>query len=384
MKVFFIFHTPWIKGGASKSGLTLVKGLQNRGIEIIAACPYEGSLTEELRNNEIPVETFGHEWAYPYFEKSIKGFLNFFPKLILNFIRNKKALRKMVEFAKAYHPDIIHTNSSVADIGIRLAKKIALPHVSHYREFGWKDCNAIMWHENRMSRYPLQHGIAISKKIYNFHTKDGDDNIVIYNGIVQSNKIRSCKNKEPWLLYVGGIFEEKGIEDLLQAYSLLDENIRRKHPFRIAGSAVNDDYMSSLFDLTKKLGIVHDIEWLGERDDIDDLMYKALALVVPSHHEAFGRIVAEGMANGTLVIGNNKEGIKEQFDNGVDCTGNEIGLRFNSPEEMASRMLEVISDETSTFQPMIRRGQDTVRKLYSIDGYVDQVVALYYKILRQD
>lgn len=372
-----------IKGGASKSGLTLVRGLQKRGIEIVAACPAEGSLSSALRKDGIKVETFGYEWAYPYFERSSKGVLKFLPKLIRDRRRNRKALRRMMDFAQEFKPDIIHTNSGVADIGLRLARRLGLPHVSHFREFGWKDCSAVMWHERRMRSYPLQHGIAIGKDILKWHTRTGDDNILIYNGIVNKGDSRICPHKESYILYVGALFKEKGIEDLLEAYSRIDADLRKKHPLKIAGSTVDRRYMDYLADLTNRLGISEDVDWLGERNDINDLMYKAKALVVPSHNEAFGRIVVEGIINGCLVIGRDKAGIKEQFDNGLELTSEEIGLRFNTIEELSDILTQIGHSETyspDNTSTMIALGQKTVENLYSIEQYVSSVADFYQKI----
>lgn len=381
MRILFIFHTPWIKGGASKSGLTLVKGLQQLGIEVTAACPEEGTLSQTLRNEGIPTETFEYEWAYPYFERSFKGVIKFIPKLLLNKVRNRKALKEMTAFAERLSPDIIHTNSGVLDIGVRLAERLNIPHVSHFREFGWKDCNAIMCHEERMRAYPLQHGIAIGKEILNYHIRPKDNITLIYNGIVHSSSCRYTPNKEPWLLYVGGLFKEKGIEDLLNAYSRLNPDIRKRHHLKIAGSVVDDRYMEHLEKLTGRLCISEEVEWMGERNDVDELMFKAKALIVPSHQEAFGRIVVESMTNGCIVIGRNTAGIKEQLDNGVTITGEEIGFRYETVEQLAALMQHVISQDPLGFEPMIKRGQQTIGHLYTTDAYVSNVVNLYKKII---
>lgn len=383
MRIFFIFHTPWTQGGASKSGLTLVKGLKDRGHEVLAVCPEEGSLSEELRKEGIDVETFNYGWAYPYFDRSFKGILKFIPKIVFNSIKNRKALVKMITRVRSFRPDIIHTNSGVADIGLRLARRLELPHVSHFREFGWKDCNAVMLHEFSMRRYPRQHGIAIGKEIQKWHTKPGDDNTLIYNGLVANGTSMRSTDKESYFLFVGGLYKEKGIEDLLQAYSMMDEDIRLCHPIKIAGSAVDKKYMEYLRKLTDKLGITEYVEWLGERSDVNELMSKARALIVPSHQEAFGRIVVEAMTNGCIVIGRNTAGIKEQLDNGVYITGGEIGFRYDTVEQLATLMQQVAGQDPSTFEPIIKRSQQTIESLYTTEAYVNNVVDLYERIINK-
>lgn len=375
------------EGGASKSGLTLVRGLKKLGIEIVAACPTEGSLSEVLRKDGIAVETFGYEWAYPYFQRTFMGALKFIPKMFRDKIRNRKALHRMLDFAEKFKPDLIHTNTGVADIGFRLARHLNLPHISHFREFGWKDCSAVMWHERRLHSYRLQHGIAIGKEILKWHSRPNDDNILIYNGIVNQGDSRISPNKESYFLYVGALFKEKGIEDLLEAYSRINIQLRKMHPLKIAGSTVDLKYMDYLSDLTRELDIADDVEWLGERHDIADLMYKARALVVPSHNEAFGRIVVEGIINGCLVVGRNRAGIKEQFDNGLATTSKEIGLRFDTVEQLSTILSKIAESDvyfTEQSSTMIPMGQKTVEGLYSIQGYIDSVADFYKKIITCD
>lgn len=383
MKVLFIFHTPWLKGGASKSGLTLVKGLKDRDVRIVAVCPDEGELTETLRKNDIETVTFGYGWAYPYFKKSAAGVLKFIPKIIIQKVRNRKALRHLVEFAREYDPDIIHTNSGVADIGVKVAAALGRPHVTHFREFGWKDCSAIMWHERAMSAYPRQHAIAIGKEILDFHSRGGNDIRLIYNGIVPSGTLRLSERKEPWILYVGGLYKEKGIEDLLKAYSMLPSDERESHRLKIAGSAMDKGFDGFLKSLADELDISDTIDWLGERDDVADLMGRAKVLVVPSHHEAFGRIVVEAMACGCPVIGRDSAGIKEQFDNGLSLTGAEIGMRFSTVYELHALLEEVVKTDGEKYLPMLQRAQSAVNSLYSEEGYIGQVMEYYEQIVKR-
>ena len=118
------------------------------------------------------------------------------------------------------------------------------------------------------------------------------------------------------------------------------------------------------------------------RDEINRLMTKATSIIVPSYYEAFGRVVAEAMANGCLVIAHNSHGIKEQFDNGRAITGDEIGIRCtSSAEDMAEKMQEVATNGIQHYFPMINRSQQVVNKLYSSEEYGYKIYEIYYKQL---
>lgn len=381
MKILFVFHLPWMSGGASKSGVTLVKGLAGMGHNVVALCPAEGEVADVLRDCGVEVKILCYEWAYPHFERNFVGLIKFIPKLIRDRYINRRALNKLSVWCEDFTPDIVHSNSSVLDIGVKLAKKIGAVHVTHYREFGWKDTSSILWHEKSMKRYKRQYGIAIGKEIYKYHTALSDRNILVYNGIVDSNKVRINEKKENWFLYVGSIVEEKGIRDMLYAYSAVERKIRDLHPLKIAGAAYVRSYLDQLKNLCMTLGIDENVEWLGERNDVMDLMFNAKALIVPSRNEAFGRIVAEAMANGCLVIGRNRAGIREQFDNGLDNTGEEIGLRYESIEELTRYITRVALDDDANYIHMELKALSVVVSLYSVDSYVNNIEKFYEKIL---
>ena len=63
-----------------------------------------------------------------------------------------------------------------------------------------------------------------------------------------------------------------------------------------------------------------------------------LGLIVPSKCEGFGLVTVEGMLNGSLVVGKDTGGTKEQFDNGKSFCGKEIGLRYNTEKDYENKI----------------------------------------------
>ena len=123
------------------------------------------------------------------------------------------------------------------------------------------------------------------------------------------------------------------------------------------------------------------ITFLGMREDILSLMQHTLSLIVPSKAEGFGFITAEGMFSGALVIGKNTRGTKEQFDNGLTISGQEIGLRYNTQNELIAHLVRVTKDGIEPFIPMIKKGQTTVQRLYSIESHQQTVFEFYNHII---
>ena len=110
-------------------------------------------------------------------------------------------------------------------------------------------------------------------------------------------------------------------------------------------------------------------------------MRNATAVVVPSVFEAFGRVMAEAEFQGCLVIGRDTGGTHEQFENGVKLCGREIGLRYKTVDELASRLKEVTTQCHEYYYEMRQNAFNVVNKLYSIETNVETILSFYENIL---
>lgn len=137
----------------------------------------------------------------------------------------------------------------------------------------------------------------------------------------------------------------------------------------------------TFIDAVEKSPFKSRIKLLGFRTDIYELMSNAKALLVPSFFEGFGFIVVEAMLNGCIVIGRNEAGLKEQFDNGFQKTGQEIGLRFECQQELVNQIKYVCNTPFEDFLPMIKAAQNVILN-YSVDQNVKQIMSFYKTILK--
>lgn len=383
MKILFIFHVSIIDGGASKSGLNLIKGLVASGIQVAVVIPKVGELYNELVKLGIPVRTIQFYWAFPRFYSNLKSTLRFFPDFINQRIINRKAIELIAEFAIQQNVNLIHSNSSVIDVGFKAAKKIGIPHITHNREFGFKDCTAVMWHIKKQLCHPLSYSINITKCIQDYRNlKDTSKHIIVYNGMYPASAAQFNPEKKSYFLYVGAISRQKGIEDMLTAYGKTFSKYRKPPILKIAGdyTRTNPDFYNHLKSICKEFNVTEHVEWLGKREDVSSLMRDALAIVIPSHNEAFGRVMAEAMFNGCLVIGRDKAGLKEQFDNGYNCTREEIGIRFNDVEDLSNRLTQVLGNGIDPYLRMTKLAQECAVKLYSNESYI-QNISNFYKLI---
>jgi glycosyltransferase involved in cell wall biosynthesis len=80
----------------------------------------------------------------------------------------------------------------------------------------------------------------------------------------------------------------------------------------------NDAYMASLHRLVEQLDLGDHVRFLGEREDVPDILRALDLLLVPSWEEPFGRVVIEAMAMRTPVIATSQGGPAEVIDDDVD------------------------------------------------------------------
>ena len=112
-------------------------------------------------------------------------------------------------------------------------------------------------------------------------------------------------------------------------------------------------------------------------DNIETLMQKAKALIIPSRAEGFGFCMPEAMFNGCLCIGNRVAGTKEQMDKGLEYTGQEIALSFINHEELTTRLIEVHNSNKEYWTDMLTRAFNTVNSFYTREDSANAVYELY-------
>ena len=202
---------------------------------------------------------------------------------------------------------------------------------------------------------------------------------VIYDGVKPVDRKEPFnENPQPWFLYVGRIEKNKGLIELLKAFSLY-RKAGGKAVLKIGGRP------SRMYSLRCRLyarlaGLHPYVEFLGHCDDVRSLMENAMATVVSSRTEGFGLVAVEAMLAGCLVIGKNTTGMKEQFDIGLGHTGEEIGLRYDDVPELAS-LLSRVTDGYASFASMRERAFSTVVAKYRPEVGAAAVEEFYNDIM---
>lgn len=384
-------------GGATKSFVTMMQAAIEAGHEVAVVCNNDREVAQFLKSKGIVTVVRPYSFAsLPRISNDVKDIVRFIPRFIRDRIVNPLSAKSVLRFAKEFQPDIIHENTSVTGIGSVVAKGLNIPHIIHIREYADKDFRIYLLNYRKRLGYEKVYPVAITKDLASYRCDRygiSRKAIVIYNGIIDDSSISYDPKKEPYFLYAGRIEPNKGIEDLIDAYIRYasgTQSAEKILQLKIAGNYHSQPFFIRLKQKLAFAGLTNEVLWLGERTEMNKLYSKAAATVIPSHFEGFGRIPPEAMAAGSLCVMRNSGGLKEQLDNGIEVSGDEIALRFDSIEELTNNLKEISEDyhatrgrDDSRYRPMISRAQLTVKNLYTKKAYCENILKLYDDIQTQ-
>jgi len=170
------------------------------------------------------------------------------------------------------------------------------------------------------------------------------------------------------IVYVGRLRTVKGVDYGIRAFaSALEQlpNIRMV----LAGEGDQRNFLSSL---VFELGISEQVEFLGVRNDVPELLNAADSVLMPSLTEGFPRTAIEAMAAGKPVIATNVGGTPEAVIDGE--TG--ILVPARDSDALASAIVRLVGD--SDLQARLgAAGRERAAQNYSVDKYVSRLDEMY-------
>ncbi len=153
-------------------------------------------------------------------------------------------------------------------------------------------------------------------------------------------------------LYVGRLMDYKGIEDLIQAMSLIRQSGRQIH-LNIVGKG-QDHYEAYLRKLvqSKKLGAWVKFHGWIPSSEVRRWMGRAACLVVPSRREAYGMVALEGMVIGTSLIASRAGGLAELVSNSCALT-----FEAGNVKELSKALITAL-DNPSLLRSLAAKGRE--------------------------
>jgi glycosyltransferase involved in cell wall biosynthesis len=138
--------------------------------------------------------------------------------------------------------------------------------------------------------------------------------IVIPNGTRILSEPRRPSRPSGAILAVGRLIEAKDYPNLLDAAALLQARGVRFR-LRIAGDG---PLRGELVSLAAAKGVADRVEWLGNRDDVGDLMRDSDVFVISSMREGQPMVVLEAMMAGMPIVATRVGGIPATLSHGID------------------------------------------------------------------
>lgn len=145
---------------------------------------------------------------------------------------------------------------------------------------------------------------------------------------VSQYSLSSGQEAAPFVLFVGRVNREKGVDSLLQAADyIVNELSRRDFRLIIAGPLEEFDkdheptiFLSQLKEFIRQKNLVFHIRMLGmvSPNHLAFLYRKCVCLALPSRFEAYGQVISEAFLFGRPVVATSTPGAIMQVSEGID------------------------------------------------------------------
>jgi len=366
-------------GGAEKQMALLIKhlGRMNFNCHLFALEPF-GPLKNQLRTTGVKLHNGGY-----FSEKSTASKIYL---IIRDQIRLCRVIRKI-------DPDIIHAYLPLTNFMGSLAGRIPnVPMiVTSKRALGTHQDRNWGWRLFDMASFRFSHHVTVNSKAVAADTIARDMGDVskiklIYNGLeldnftskhLEKSKVREALHLDPdkkIIIVVANLIPYKGHVELLKAASLVS-----RHFYDSLFLLVGEDrgIQKNLEKLASELGIVNNIMFMGQRNDVSDLMVASDVSVLPSHEEGFSNVVLESMAACLPVVATRVGGNPEAIIDG------ETGwlVAPGKPEELAMKIMDLLEDPQKA-EKWGEAGRRRVEQNFSCEKMVAEFVKLYCKTER--
>jgi glycosyltransferase involved in cell wall biosynthesis len=284
---------------------------------------------------------------------------------------------------RRYNIHILHVNSYVPGHHARLAAlwarvPIIIDHWHGFDGFNRKRRLVGRW-LGRFTYLSLAVSEAVRRYIIQQCHLNPDKVRVVYNGIdgrrFQNGRPRALVRAEiglPLDLPVIGIVSrlehwDKGHQELFEAMALL------RSRYTLHALIVGDGlYRAAMVRRVQELGLAGQVHFLGNREDIPDLLAAMDIFVLPSHNEGFCLAVAEAMAAGLPVIVSEVGGLPEVVQHQAS------GLLIPPGDAAAlARGLSQLLENPAWAHSLGERARERVMTLFSLERMAAEIQEIY-------
>ena len=349
-----------------------IKMLVDQGHQVDVACNIEAKLKPEL------LDLVTNIFEIPFSRSPIKS-------------QNIQAYKQLKSLVVKEKYDIVHTHTPVASMVVRLAcrnqKNTKVFYTAHGFHF-FKGASIKNWFlfypiEKLLSKYTdtlitinqEDYDLAISKKFKANNVKlipgvgvDIKEFKQINNKDKMKKRLQLGFDKEDFILiYVAELSYRKNQEMMIEVISLLKSEIPNIKLLLVGSGSKKD----SIDKMIKQLKLENEVELLGFRKDIVDLMQISDVAVSTSRQEGLPVNIMEAMAVGLPLVVTNVRGNRDLVDNEYNGNIVEIG----AVRDFANEIIELFNniEKRVIFK---KNSVEKVRK-YSEENIINDIFNIY-------
>lgn len=338
MNVLFVTHYSSLYG-ANFSMIQLILELREKGVQSTVLMPVDDMV------KGLPLWEKLNTLGIPYVKAKVKTIKSdSWKKVVPKYLYAHALYADVYDKIADKRFDIVHTNTSVIDVGAYIARRNGAKHVWHLREFGDLDYNLLTpfgkWFQKVI--YGGDNAfVAISQKIRDHYKRYIDDrNIrVIYNGVKPLPMLEPSADATVRFCIVGMMQESKRQLDVVKAAAELRRRGVGGFHVSIIGDGV-EEYEQSVTRYIADYDLASYVTMTGRQENVPELLTKMDVGITASSHEAFGRVTVEYMMVGLAVITSDGGASTEIVKDG------DTGLIYRSGEisELADKMQSLIEN----------------------------------------
>jgi glycosyltransferase involved in cell wall biosynthesis len=391
-------------GGAKRALFYHVKGLTERGHEIVAFCP------DTVDQSYLPLSPLIEEKIFPLKEK-VETLRNSFLKRLLSFRLILERLHLMIEHCRECGAiinrsgfDVLLANSSADFYISHIGRFVTLPKAIYlgepYRPI-YEACPELPWKapEKKMRKFTsfanIRNEMAYWKKVFilgilareeliaaksydtilvnSLYSREsimrayGLESKVCYLGIDTEKFLQGIgEKKENYVIGVGSYAQIKGIERAIESIAKIPA---RKRPKLIwVGNLADIEYIDSLKGLARRLAVSFDPQQEIKDEELIALLQKAAVMVYLPFLEPFGLVPLEANACGTAVVGIAEGGLKETI---IDDLNGYLEKDFD-PNKIAAK-IQLFTDNLAFAEKMGRSAREHVQTKWNYESGIDNI-----------
>ena len=289
--------------------------------------------------------------------------------------------------------DIVHVHTPIAAfltrlaaVGLRNTKIFYTAHGFHYINTNTKVKNLIFYLAEKIASFKTDHLFVINNEDYRFAvdkkiaSKDKvtkiygigvDESLYQFNAEMRNQKRQQINVENDFvILQIAELNHNKNQQQVLHALAKLKQQQLGEFKYILAGVGPE---LQQLELLTKQLNLTDDVQFLGFRNDVQDLISAADVVCLSSQREGLPRCIMEAMCAERPIIASNIRGCNDLLSSGCG----EL-VQYNDTEAWVEGFTTLIQNPELRLI-MGRKGLQEIKKNYTEKDVVNSVIDIYQR-----